>query len=97
MEGICSEQETLGSLEVLGAGHSVWHWDMGPVPGACAGPGGILCHAGSKQWSVFFSGSSMEMCNPDMAASGRIITAPLGRTAGMGEAQGQVGKLSFID
>lgn len=83
---------------MLEAGHSVWHWDMGPVLGACAGPGGILCHAGSKQWSVgFFNASSVEMCNPDVAASGRIITAPLGMMAGTGEAQEQVGKVSLSD
>lgn len=45
----------------------------------------------------FINGSSMEMCNPDMVASGRIITAPLGRMAGTGEVQGQVGKLSLGD
>lgn len=81
---------------MLGAGHSVWHWDMGPVPGACAVLVGF-CVMLAANSEVFFNASSMEMCNPDMAASGRIITVLLGRMAGTGGAQGQVGKLSLGD
>ena len=69
---MCSGQATLVNLGVLGDGlwHGVWHWDVGPALGACAGPGGILHHAGSEQWRAFINGLSTEMSNPDMAAGG---------------------------
>lgn len=58
---------------------------------------GCLCWDSVSCWQQtvegFINGSNMEICNPDMVASGRIITAPLRRMAGTGEAQGQVGKL----
>lgn len=52
---------------------------------------GFCVMLAANNGAFFFSGSSMEMCNPDMAASGRIITAPLGRTAGMGRHKGRWG------
>lgn len=74
---------------MLGAGHSVWHWDVGQC--LCwSWWDSVSCW--QQTLECFTDGSSMEI-----AASRRIITALLGRTPGMGEAQGQVGKLLFSD
>lgn len=79
------------SLGVLEAEllHGLWHWDEGLASGASVGPGGILHCAGSERQKAFINGLSVEMSDPDTAAGGGFIAAPLG---GTGQPQGQ-GKL----